>query len=78
MYNLYIDNDLVASGLSQGELAQWLIDLSNEVEGFARNQFKKDLGWISGDFEDFLYDNELYEVTAMLGKEKIYIAEDEF
>lgn len=55
MYNILIDKEEVGTGLSQGELNQWLIDFDNELKGNDKKEFRKGLGFKSGNFENYLY-----------------------
>lgn len=55
-YDIYMNNEMVGSGLSHGELNQWLLNLSDELTGDDKYVFKKDLGAeLNQDLEDFLY-----------------------
>lgn len=78
-YSIYVDTELVGSGLSPGELNQWLLDLNQELNSIESLQFKGDLGFSQGGFEDFLYENELIPpISARFGKSLVFIVEDEF
>ena len=59
-YDLYVNNEIVGSGLSRGELNQWIIELDNELAGDNQDNFRRDLGFRDEDnFEDYLYSCEL-------------------
>lgn len=79
-YNLYINNELVGTGLSKGELNQWLLDLNRELDYFGSLEFTDSLGWQGeGAFADYLYDNELeLPITLAHKKDTVVIMEDEF
>lgn len=74
MYDVHIDSKIVAIGLSPGELNQWLIELNDELSKKDSEIFQKDLGYVSGDFENFLYNNKIISpMNCKFGKSKLEI-----
>lgn len=69
MYNVSINGEDVGSGLSVGELNQYLLDLHKGIkESHHKSAFEIGLGYIEGEssektFEDFLYNHGL-EIPA--------------
>lgn len=61
MYDLLLDNEIVGSGLSFGELNQWLIELDKELNEQDKKVFRRELGLQNEsqyNFEEFLYNNK--------------------
>lgn len=79
MYNIYINKELVGSGLSHGELNQWILDLDSELTEPEKKSFRDDLGFIEGDFEEYLYETKLdIPVSLPFQKDTLDITESEF
>lgn len=55
-YDILFKDDFVAMGLSYGELAQWLLDVHNELSEENQFLFKQSMR-SNGNFEDYLYNN---------------------
>lgn len=55
-YDILFRDDFVAMSLSYGELAQWLLDVHNELSEENQLLFKQSLR-SNGNFEDYLYND---------------------
>ena len=79
-YDIYINNEAVGSGLSYGELNQWVLDLDDELTGDNKCNFRRDLGLdIDENLEEFLYSNTLQVPFKITHKENnVIITESDF
>ena len=79
-YDIYMNNEMIASGLSHGELNQWLLDLEEELVGDSRYVFKRDLGAEQNqDLEDFLYASKLsLPLRVNHGTDVVILKESDF
>lgn len=79
-YDIYINDDKVANGLSYGELNQWILDLDCELSGVDKDNFRKDIGVNSSDnLEKFIYYHTVsVPLKVRHGKDLLVINESEF
>ena len=61
MYNVLLNGVVVAEGLSNGELNQFLLDIFSESKYTKENLIEayKSFGFEERNFEDFIYNNEI-------------------
>lgn len=85
-YDIYANNEIIASGLSVGELSQWIIDLDKELKNDEKYRFRKDLGFQvhNENFEEVVYENLRNTIQSKLqvnlthGKDLLKIVENDF
>lgn len=85
-YDIYANNEIIASGLSVGELSQWIIDLDKELKSDEKYRFRKDLGFQvhNENFEEIVYENLRNTIQSKLkinlthGKDLLKIVENDF
>lgn len=77
MYDIIIEGELVGSGLSPGELNQWIIELNDELNKKESEIFRNGFGHTEGNFEDFLYSSKLkFPIKSKLGSQVLKIIEN--
>lgn len=76
--DLFINYEPKGTGLSAGELCQWLLDLNKNLSPEEQEVFQSELGKQSGqDFEDFLYSDDFkVPTTAKMGEDFVIITAD--
>lgn len=66
MYNVSINDELVAMGLSKGELNQHLLEMERETEDYLVQNLRRSLGFRgNGSLEDYLYSSKLKTPITM-------------
>lgn len=71
-YDIFMNDNKIGNGLSNGELNQWLIDLDDELEDIDKETFRKDIGaGTSKDLEEFLYSKAILVPLIARHKENL-------
>lgn len=75
MYYISMDGKVIGSGLSKGELNQWILELEQTLPEDKKSTFRKEFGFADKDnfvnLEHFLYDTELNLPIKTSYKDKI-------
>lgn len=75
MYYISMDGKVVGSGLSKGELNQWVLELEQNLSEDEKLTFRKEFGFVDKanfvNLEHFLYDTELNLPIKVSYKDKI-------